>query len=70
MSSPVDDYSAMIVGAVFVLILAAIFMPLAVIWAINTLFSTTIAYTFWNWLAVFVLCGVVSPKPPLTNNKN
>lgn len=29
--------------------------PLAVIWAVNTLFGAGIAYTFWTWLAVIVL---------------
>jgi hypothetical protein len=32
-----------------------VFWPLAAIWAVNTLFGFTIAYTFWNWLAVVVL---------------
>ena len=32
-----------------------IFWPLAAIWAVNQLFGFTIAYTFWNWLAVVVL---------------
>ena len=30
--------------------------PLAVIWALNTLFTTlSIPYSFWTWLAVVVL---------------
>lgn len=30
--------------------------PLLVIWSVNTLFpSLAIAYTFWNWLAIFFL---------------
>jgi uncharacterized membrane protein len=29
--------------------------PLAVIWAVNTLFGAGIAYTIWTWLAVIVL---------------
>ncbi len=33
----------------------AFLWPLAIIWAVNTLFSFGIAYTFWNWLAVLVL---------------
>lgn len=31
------------------------FMPLAAIWALNTLFSLAIPYTFWTWLAMVVL---------------
>ena len=66
--SSADD-GAMIAGIVLVAIILVIFMPLAVIWAMNTLFGMAIAYNFWTWLATFVLCGIVSPKPPL-NNKN
>lgn len=29
--------------------------PLAVIWGINTLFATSIPYTFWTWLSVVLL---------------
>jgi hypothetical protein len=39
--------------------LVAIFgMPLALIWAVNTLFGLTIAYTFKTWLATVLLAGV------------
>lgn len=29
--------------------------PFAVIWSLNELFQFNIAYTFWNWVAMFVL---------------
>jgi hypothetical protein len=45
------------VGLVLLLVWALIF-PLFVIWAVNTLFGFTIAYTFWNWLATIVLMSV------------
>ena len=32
-----------------------IFAPLAVIWALNTLFGLGIAYTFTNWVAMVIL---------------
>jgi hypothetical protein len=33
--------------------------PLAILWALNTLFPTlALSYSFWNWLAVIVLSGV------------
>jgi hypothetical protein len=49
--------------AVFVLILLAIiFFPFAVIWALNTLFGLTIGYTFWTWLAVVVLSSIINPN--------
>lgn len=49
------------VTAVLLLVLAIIFFPFAVIWALNTLFGLTIGYTFWTWLAVVVLSSVISP---------
>jgi hypothetical protein len=43
---------------IFITILV-ILGPLAILWALNTLFPTlALAYSFWNWLAVFVLSGV------------
>lgn len=47
--------------SIFVIVLIAIICviiawPLAVIWALNTLFITlSIPYSFWTWLAVVVL---------------
>lgn len=38
-----------------VAILILIFGPLVTIWAINTLFGLSIAYTFNTWLAVIIL---------------
>jgi hypothetical protein len=40
---------------VVLLVLAIMFVPLAVIWALNTLFSLSIAYGFYEWLAVLVM---------------
>lgn len=33
--------------------------PLAVIWALNTLFSLNIPFTFWTWLAVVILAALI-----------
>ena len=44
-----------VVGLVIGIITLGILWPLVVIWAVNTLFSWGIAYTFWNWLAVLIL---------------
>jgi hypothetical protein len=45
---------------VILLVIALIVLfPLAVIWALNTLFALSIGYTFWTWLATVVLCMVV-----------
>lgn len=40
---------------ILVLVLSIIFIPLATIWALNTLFQLGIAYTTQTWLAVVVL---------------
>lgn len=41
----------------FIIIIVAlvIFAPLATIWALNTLFTLGIAYTWQTWLSVIVL---------------
>lgn len=48
---------SLITFLVFVLLVVSlVFGPLAIIWAINTLFPVAaIPYTFWHWLAVAVL---------------
>lgn len=44
------------IGVLVLIILAITFGPLAILWALNTLFPVlAIPYTFWNWLAVVVL---------------
>lgn len=51
-------------------VLAWVFLwPLAVIWALNTLFGMGIAYTFWNWLAMIVLTPIFG-KASLKVNKD
>lgn len=42
----------LIIAVVIAIIILA---PLAIIWALNTLFALDIAYNFWTWLAVLVL---------------
>jgi hypothetical protein len=37
-------------------------MPLAVIWSLNELFRFGIPFTFWTWLAAFLLLGVIKIK--------
>jgi len=41
--------------AALVFLLLAIAWPLFFIWALNTLFLFTIPYTFWTWLACWIL---------------
>lgn len=39
-----------------------VFMPLAGLWALNTLFGLNIPYTGLTWLAAFILFTLVSGK--------
>ncbi len=41
--------------AVVAILALLVFWPFALIWAVNTLFGLGIAYTFWTWLAAFVM---------------
>lgn len=43
------------VPLVLAIVVIGLLWPLAIIWAVNTLFGLGIAYTFINWLAVLVL---------------
>jgi hypothetical protein len=55
--------------AVLTLTLVIIFWPFAVIWAINTLFSQHITYSFWNWLAVNILQWTLIGTTKVSNTK-
>ena len=47
------------ITALFALAIALIiFGPFALIWALNTLFALSIPYTFWTWLASFVISTI------------
>ena len=65
MSNAMKTFGA--VGILTILVLA-ILWPLVVIWAVNTLFAFGIAYTFWTWLAVFVLTMTFG-RASVTTNK-
>lgn len=58
--------------AVFFILLLVIVMvafgPLVLLWALNTLFGTGLAYSFFNWLAALVLIGLFG-KTNVTVNK-
>jgi len=43
----------------FVFLAIIVFVPIAVIWALNTLFLLGIAFTFKTWLATLLLLSVV-----------
>lgn len=58
-----------IAGIVIVAIVLIFLGPLAVIWALNTLFALGIPYTFWTWLAVLVLNTTISGSKISTNKQ-
>jgi hypothetical protein len=47
-------------GFAVILVSLIVCAPLAVVWALNTLFSMGLAYTWREWLAVVVLLGALS----------
>jgi hypothetical protein len=55
-----------IVSILILTILAIIFVPLATIWSLNTLFPIlSIPYSFYSWLAVVVMNLTWMYKPNL-----
>lgn len=62
--------SVLAITSLFLVVaLIIIFQPLAVLWALNTLFPVlAIPYTFWSWLAVVVLNLTWMYKPTLSKD--
>jgi len=53
-----------IVSILTIAILAIIFVPLATVWSLNTLFPVlSIPYNFYSWLAVIVMNATWMYKP-------
>lgn len=67
-----NNFNQMFVTITVVLIcaLAITFIPLGVVWSLNTLFGLGIAYDFWSWLAVVFLNLTWMSKPDLSKLKN
>ena len=53
-----------ILGLVILLILILVFFPLAVIWALNTLFSLGLDYSLSNWAAILILGSFFNGQVP------
>jgi len=54
---------AFILGYILLIIAIVAFVPIASIWALNTLFPVLeIPYTFWTWLAFTALVAVAILK--------
>jgi len=58
-----------VIGIILFWIGMMIFWPIIVIWAMNTLFGFSIAYTFTNWIASLVLCATVKASVRSPNSK-
>lgn len=52
--------TAVFVTILIVAVAVIVAAPLVVIWALNTLFNTGIAYGFWEWLSIVVLSSVIN----------
>jgi hypothetical protein len=50
-----DAFKMLYAVGILCLLLGAIAWPFASIWALNSLFTLSIKYTFWNWLACWIL---------------
>lgn len=55
---------------IFLLLVCAILWPLASIWALNTLFKLAIEYTFWNWLACWILIATFQGAITVSRKRN
>lgn len=51
-----------LIGIVIAMVILVVLWPLVIVWALNTLFGFTIAYTFWNWLAALVLLLAIKAR--------
>lgn len=51
---------AFAIGAIALLVVLAIVIPLAFIWALNTLFHLGIEFNFWTWLAAFIILIIIA----------
>ena len=52
-------------NTVLIVVLAVLLIaagPLLAIWSINTLFALNIAYTFTNWVAMFLLLAFTQAR--------
>jgi len=52
-------FGSIIIVVGFILL---VFIPIILIWSLNTLFGLGIAYNFWTWLAALILGGLFTAK--------
>lgn len=73
MSNEFDDSTAAAAATMMIFgLIAIIFGPICVIWALNTLFAFAIPFTLKTWAAALVLSSVVSKSVlvPFQQNKS
>jgi hypothetical protein len=52
-----------------VVLAVLVFAPLAILWALNTLFGLGLSYTFTNWLATLILSSLLGSKSAPSSSK-
>lgn len=57
-----------VVGCLVLIAVCLVFGPLITIWALNTLFGFTIAYTFKTWLASLLVTSIFTGPAVQTNS--
>lgn len=61
--------NVVVVVWVILVLVALIFAPLVSLWALNTLFSSNIAFNFWTWLASLWIGSFLSGVKLISKNK-
>lgn len=59
---PVEWMYVVFIVFMVVWIISIITIPLLLVWALNTLFGLGLAYSFWTWLASFIVLGLLTTK--------
>lgn len=46
-------------GVIVLILVWIVIVPLAAIWAVNTLFAFGIVFSFWNWVAAAIIVTIL-----------
>lgn len=55
-------------GLIVIALILIVVMPFIQIWAVNTVFKTSIEYSWLNWFCVFILNTSIT-RPSVSSNK-
>lgn len=58
----IAEFLGMLFGGFLIVAAYSALMPLTIIWSLNELFHLGIPFTFWTWLAAFLLLGSIKIK--------